>query len=128
MSLTTKYLYDEHIVMEIADSSTTVEDFFSHNNTRLLDYVNEQAPTVIHIVIDLSEMTWDFPSLIKLAKMSINMRDSGRTPKNIKQYFIGSDRWINSWRSIMQKQYNEKTYVFDSIEIALDYIRNGEAN
>jgi len=123
MTLTTKYLDNENIVLEIADNTTTVDDFFSHNDTRLLDYVNEQAPDIVHIIIDLSKMTWDFPSLMKLAKMSRDIRENGTAPKNIQQYFVGTDKWINNWRSILQKQYNEETYVFESVELALDYIR-----
>jgi len=126
MSLTTKYLSDENIVIEIADSTTTVEDFFSHNDTSLLDYVNQQAPEIVHIVIDLTEMQWDFPSFMRLSKNAADIRKSGQIPQNIKQYFVGTDAWINNWRSMMQKQFGEETYVFASVDLALDYIRNQE--
>ncbi|MEO0560481.1 MAG: hypothetical protein AAF125_00100 [Chloroflexota bacterium] len=76
---------------------------------------------------DVREFEWDFADFVGYLKLAKERRAHADTPTNFKQYYVGQNMWVQSFRSWMQKNYGELAAVFEDTDQAFDYIKHGAA-
>lgn len=95
----------------------TIDPFMVRNK-------NKEHQYLIIDVTQIAEMKFsDFLDYLKdLAKRRAEYPEGFNN--SLRQYLVGNAKWISNIRNIFQKQLNEQLGVFQTLDDAIQYVRN----
>ncbi len=93
-----------------------------YNNVR--PFIEDHANVPVYLITDYTNITVDFPEFIQFMKDLKERRKSQSVP-NLQQFLVGDDeKWLNNFRNIYLKQFNETLGMFDNLDDAIQYVRD----
>jgi hypothetical protein len=114
---------DENIIIVVLQETATIDEFKDLIDTTILPWVWSCHPQRVDLIGDMSRIAWDFPAFLKFVTDTIERRKQGGVPETMHQHLVGTDQWINNWRTMMQKRFGMETSAFTSINAALSFVR-----
>ena len=87
-------------------------------------FIEKHANVPVYLITDYTQITVDFPEFIQFMK-DLKARRKGQSVSNLQQFLVGdNEKWLNNFRNIYLKQFNETLGLFDNIDDAIQYVRD----
>lgn len=119
-------IYYDHVEADIIiikyDGDVTLEETLEplHKVIAITQVID---PETVHVIYDVRTLGLSFNDFIGYVAATSQRRREGLVPTNMKQYFVGTNHWIESLRTWFGKQHHIEMGYFTDLDAALAFIR-----
>lgn len=122
MPITIELKDDDRIAIIRLAGNPDASEIEHFNRTSILPFITKHAPDMVYLVWDVTEFEWNLQQFLEFLRHAKARRASPDAPRNFRQYYVGRNDWVQKFRTWMQKNYDETTGLFQSVEDALAYL------
>jgi len=114
---------DEAILLVTADGKIPEVEINAIFMDGVFPFCEAMMPNPVHLIYDISALDMEYEEFIEYLESVSKSRLLGNMPENIKQHFLGTNKWIDRLDCWINEHYGTDMRVFTDCDTALKFAR-----